>query len=98
MSALTRRHVLAGAAATVAAAALPAETVAEEPMLITRSWPELLAALDLPPDIPDPLLRGSVGTIVEMSDRMIDEIIAACEAAEADPDHPYVLANIPEIE
>jgi hypothetical protein len=33
--------------------------------------------------VSDPLLHG-VGTVVEMSDGMIDAIIAACEAAEAD--------------
>jgi hypothetical protein len=48
MTALTRRHVIAGAAATVAAAALPAATVVSDDYVMTPATAKLLAAMGAP--------------------------------------------------
>jgi hypothetical protein len=49
MTALTRRHVMIGAAATVAAAALPAVAVAAEAVKPSRPWMSTYAGEGPPP-------------------------------------------------
>ena len=48
MTALTRRHVLAGAAATVAAAALPAAAAVSDDYVMTPAMAKLLADMGAP--------------------------------------------------
>jgi hypothetical protein len=52
MTALSRRHVLAGAAATVAAAALPAASAVSDDYVMTPALAKLLADIGAPKDRP----------------------------------------------
>jgi hypothetical protein len=107
---LTRRHVMIGAAATVAAAALPAAAVAAgEPAVVGYSALDI-EALDFP-DTPAwaEAVRsawiGSGGELTTFADMfphlqaiLEEEIMTGIDAAQVQTDRPYVLADITEVE
>jgi hypothetical protein len=96
MTALSRRHMLAGAAATVAAAALPAVAVAETvPTGFLISGNRALA--DACAGVGDRYMDPASSDVLEMTERGWKFLFNSATPAEVFINRPYMLADIPEI-